>query len=89
MKKKSAVCSRPTKQQPRRTYDRYRHRLMFPIWDESGRVIAFGGRALEGGAVANSDAKYINSPESELFHKSQVLFAWHIARPEVSANATA
>ena len=74
----------PTKQQPRRAYDRYRHRLMFPIWDESGRVIAFGGRALEGGQVANSDAKYINSPESDLFHKSQVLFAWHIARPEVS-----
>ena len=74
----------PTKQQPRRAYDRYRHRLMFPIWDESGRVIAFGGRALEGGQVANSDAKYINSPESDLFHKSQVLFAWHLARPEVS-----
>ena len=69
---------------PRRVYDRYRHRLMFPIWDESGRVIAFGGRALEGGEVANSDAKYINSPESELFHKSNILFAWHLARPEVS-----
>ena len=74
----------PTKQQPRRAYDRYRHRLMFPIWDESGRVIAFGGRALEGGQNDTPDAKYINSPESELFHKSQVLFAWHIARPEVS-----
>ena len=74
----------PDKPKQRRAYDRYRHRLMFPIWDESGRVIAFGGRALEGGEVANSDAKYINSPESELFHKSNVLFAWHIARPEVS-----
>ena len=74
----------PDKPKQRRAYDRYRHRLMFPIWDESGRVIAFGGRALDGGEVANSDAKYINSPESELFHKSQVLFAWHIARPEVS-----
>ncbi len=74
----------PDKPKQRRSYDRYRHRLMFPIWDESGRVIAFGGRALEGGEVANSDAKYINSPESDLFHKSQVLFAWHLARPEVS-----
>ena len=74
----------PDKPAQRRTYDRYRHRLMFPIWDESGRVIAFGGRALEGGEVANSDAKYINSPESELFHKSNILFAWHLARPEVS-----
>ena len=74
----------PDKPKQKRTYDRYRHRLMFPIWDESGRVIAFGGRALEGGEVANSDAKYINSPESDLFHKSEILFAWHIARPEVS-----
>ncbi|HEX8463410.1 MAG TPA: DNA primase, partial [Abditibacterium sp.] len=73
----------------RRVYDRYRHRLMFPIWDESGRVIAFGGRALEGGQNENSDsdykpAKYINSPETPLFHKSNVLFAWHLARAEVS-----
>ncbi|MBW3637443.1 MAG: DNA primase, partial [Armatimonadetes bacterium] len=68
----------------RRVYDRYRHRLMFPIWDESGRVIAFGGRALEGGNTGNSDAKYINSPETPLFHKSNVLFAWHLARAEVS-----
>ncbi len=67
----------------RRVYDRYRHRLMFPIWDESGRVIAFGGRALEGGQYGTPDAKYINSPESPLFHKSNVLFAWHIARAEV------
>ncbi|RYG72214.1 toprim domain-containing protein, partial [bacterium] len=68
----------------RRVYDRYRHRLMFPIWDESGRVIAFGGRALEGGKNANADAKYINSPETPLFHKSNVMFAWHLARGEVA-----
>ena len=67
----------------RRVWDRYRHRLMFPIWDESGRVIAFGGRALEGGQSGNPDAKYINSPETPLFHKSNVLFAWHLARGEV------
>jgi DNA primase len=68
----------------RRVYDRYRHRLMFPIWDESGRVIAFGGRALDGGQTGNPDAKYINSPESPLFHKSNIMFAWHLARAEVS-----
>jgi DNA primase catalytic core len=68
----------------RRVWDRYRHRLMFPIWDESGRVIAFGGRALDGGQTGNPDAKYINSPETPLFHKSNVLFAWHLARPEVA-----
>ena len=68
----------------RRTYDRYRHRLMFPIWDESGRVVAFGGRALDGGRMGNPDAKYINSPETPLFHKSNILFGWHIARSEVA-----
>ncbi len=68
----------------RRVWDRYRHRLMFPIWDESGRVIAFGGRALDGGQTGNPDAKYINSPETPLFHKSNVLFAWHLARGEVA-----
>jgi DNA primase len=66
-----------------RFYDRYRHRLMFPIWDASGRVIAFGGRALEGGQTGNPDAKYINSPEGLLFKKSQVLYAYHLARAEV------
>lgn len=67
----------------KRHYDRYRHRLMFPIWDAQGRVIAFGGRALEGGKTGNPDAKYINSPESTLFKKSKTLYAWHVARSEV------
>jgi DNA primase len=67
----------------KRYYDRYRHRLMFPIWDAQGRCIAFGGRALEGGQTGNSDAKYINSPEGALFNKSRTLFAWHIARSEI------
>lgn len=66
-----------------RFYDRFRHRLMFPIWDSSGRVIAFGGRALEGGSTGNPDAKYINSPEGILFNKSQILYAYHLARAEV------
>jgi DNA primase len=67
----------------KRHYDRYRHRLMFPIWDYKGQCIAFGGRALEGGQTGNSDAKYINSPEGPLFNKSRILYAWHLARPEV------
>jgi DNA primase len=66
-----------------RYYDRFRHRLMFPIWDAAGRAIAFGGRALEGGQTGNPDAKYINSPEGLLFNKSQVLYAYHLARAEV------
>jgi DNA primase len=49
---------------------------MFPIHDRSGRVVAFGGRALEPGARA----KYLNSPETELFHKGGLLFNHHRAR---------
>jgi DNA primase len=57
-------------------YDRFRDRVTFPIQDRSGRVIAFGARALEAGVKP----KYLNSPETELFHKSSVLFNHHRAR---------
>ncbi len=57
-------------------YDRFRDRVMFPIHDRSGRVIAFGGRAMEAGAKA----KYLNSPETSLFHKGSLLFNHHRAR---------
>ena len=56
-------------------YDRFRHRLMFPIRDARGRVIAFGGRAL-----GEARAKYLNSPETPVFHKSHVLFNIDLAR---------
>lgn len=51
-------------------YDRFRNRVMFPITDLKGRVIAFGGRALD----PDAPAKYLNSPETPLFHKGSVLF---------------
>lgn len=54
-----------------RYYDRFRGRLMFPICDEQGRVIAFSGRVLDPGAKA---AKYVNSPETPVFTKSKVFF---------------
>jgi DNA primase len=57
-------------------YDRFRDRVMFPIHDRGGRVIAFGGRAMEAGAKA----KYLNSPETALFHKGALLFNHHRAR---------
>ncbi len=50
-------------------YDRFRHRLMFPIRNRQGQVIAFGGRVLD-----DSQPKYLNSPETALFHKGQELF---------------
>lgn len=58
-------------------YDRFRDRIMFPIQDLKGRVIAFGGRALD----KDAPAKYLNSPETPLFHKGHNLFNAHRARP--------
>ncbi len=63
---------------PARAYDRFRGRLMFPIWDERGRVAGFSGRIL--GAVPDAP-KYINSPDTEFFHKGRILYAFHLARP--------
>jgi DNA primase len=57
-------------------YDRFRNRIIFPICDRSGRVIAFGGRAME----KDAQAKYLNSPETPLFHKGATLYNQHNAR---------
>ena len=56
-------------------YDRFRRRLIFPIWNERGKVIAFGGRI-----VGEGNPKYLNSPESPLYSKSFVLYGLHLAR---------
>lgn len=61
------------------SYDRFRDRIVFPINDNRGRVIAFGGRALS----SDVPAKYLNSPETPLFHKSQVLYNAQSARAEI------
>jgi DNA primase len=57
-------------------FDRFRDRIMFPIHDRGGRIIGFGGRAMD----AAAPAKYLNSPETELFHKGSLLFNHHRAR---------
>jgi DNA primase len=57
-------------------YDRFRDRLMFPIEDMKGRVVAFGGRALS----SDAQAKYLNSPETTLFHKGRMVFNGQRAR---------
>ncbi|MGA2712874.1 MAG: DNA primase [Bryobacteraceae bacterium] len=57
-------------------YDRFRNRLMFPIQNESGKVIAFGGRALD----PEDKAKYLNSPETKIYRKSNVLYNLHRAK---------
>ncbi|PIR50139.1 DNA primase [Candidatus Peregrinibacteria bacterium CG10_big_fil_rev_8_21_14_0_10_54_7] len=56
-------------------YDRFRNRIMFPIHDHQGRLVAFGGRTLGEG-----DAKYINSAEGPLYRKSSVLYGFHHAK---------
>lgn len=69
---------------PRQTgsghYDRFRGRLLFPISDAQGRVIAFGGRALGG-----EEPKYLNSPDTPLYQKGQTLYALALARERMAA----
>ena len=65
-------------------YDRFRDRVMFPIGDLRGRVIAFGGRALE----KDAQAKYLNSPETPLFHKGATLYNLSSARQAAHDGAT-
>jgi len=59
-----------------RIYDKFRGRVMFPIQDKRGRVIAFGGRAV----MPDQKPKYLNSPETPLFHKGKELYGLNIAR---------
>lgn len=66
------------------TYDRFRNRVMFPITDFRGRIIAFGGRALS----ADVPAKYLNSPETSLFSKRQTLYNGQSARAAARDGAT-
>jgi DNA primase len=70
-------------------YDVFRGRIMFPIFNASGKVIAFGGRILEG---ANKDEnhkapKYINSPQTLVYNKSEVLYGIHVAKNEIRKNS--
>ena len=68
------------------TYPRFRQRLMFPICNDNGEVIAFSGRLLEADAKA---AKYLNSPETPVFSKSRVLFGFHKARRAIAKTSQA
>ncbi len=60
-----------------RSYDRFRHRIMFPIRDSRGRVVAFGGRLMPD---AGDGPKYVNSPETSVFHKARELYGLYEAR---------
>ncbi len=66
------------------TFDRFRNRLMIPICDRRGRVIAFGGRVLPlSHSAPDAQPKYMNSPQSVLFDKSKVLFGYHLANQAI------
>ncbi|MBK16990.1 MAG: DNA primase [Prochlorococcus sp. SP3034] len=70
-----------SKEKENKTYDRFRNRLIVPIFDSQGRVVAFGGRSLDG-----SEPKYLNSPESEIFEKGKLLFSFHKASSNIRKN---
>lgn len=63
-------------------YDRFRHRVMFPIHNISGRVVAFGGRRI----VDDESPKYINSPETAVYHKGHLLYAFPLAKDHLRAQ---
>jgi DNA primase len=62
-------------------YDRFRQRLIFPVFDSRGRVIAFSGRALD-----NSEPKYLNSPDTPVYRKGDTIFGLSLAKDEVKKN---
>ncbi len=71
--------------------DKFYGRVMFPIQDERGRVIAFGARWFEQPDQSKdtvNQPKYLNSQESDLFHKSKTLYGFHLARPEIKNTQT-
>lgn len=65
-------------------YDRFRSRIMFPLFDTRGRVVGFSGRVHTLDASESKEAKYINSPESPLFNKSELLYGYHTAKTEIA-----
>ena len=81
------------RRQETRYYDRFRNRLMFPIFDTSGRVVAFSGRIMSDIILAKTEkadtGKYINSPETILFSKSRILYGFNRAKTDVKKNDAA
>ncbi len=67
-----------------KTYDRFRERIMFPIFDTTGKVIAYSGRYI--GTDGERNAKYLNSPETPLFNKSKVMYGFNFAKDAIRKN---
>ncbi len=64
----------------RKCYDRFRSRIMFPLFDSSGRVVGFSGRIFGKDEADGASAKYLNSPDSQVFNKSEVLYGFDKAK---------
>lgn len=71
-----------TERQDGSGYDRFRHRIMFPIRDMSGKITGFGGRVLR----AEDQPKFLNSPQTPLFDKGRLLYGLHLARKSIRAQ---
>jgi DNA primase len=69
-----------------RIYDRFRNRIMFPIWNEQGKVIAFSGRTIDPNSTGG---KYVNSPETPIFKKGNTLYALPISREGIRKHKCA
>jgi DNA primase len=65
-------------------FDRFRNRIIFPIFDRNGKTIAFSGRSL-----GEEQPKYLNSPETPIFNKSKILYNFHLARPSIRKHQQA
>lgn len=78
----AGLLRRPASAAAGEPIDYFRSRVMFPIGDKTGRVIAFGGRL-----IGDGQPKYLNSPESALFEKGRVLYGWAAARAGLSREA--
>lgn len=70
-------------------YDRFRHRLIIPIVDDKGHMVAFGGRALRNEQGEEDKPKYLNSPETVVYKKSQVLYGLNQAKDSIRQNKAA
>ena len=70
----------PLDREPGQMLDRFRGRVIYPVHTLSGKVVAFGGRTLKKG---EKTAKYVNSPESEVYHKSSELYGLYFAKQEI------
>jgi DNA primase len=65
-----------------KSFDRFKGRIIFPIHSISGRVLGFGGRALK----KEEKAKYVNSPESDIYHKGRVLYGLYFSKSSIVKN---